>query len=1054
MEVSLVNFATPLVSGEVGNQNPTSNPPPMQATLILWQRLARSHMSRARKAPSSGGFAARILASALIALCLAGPLAAQGTGTIEGRVFNRLSDRYVVNARVTVVESTQSVLTNEYGEFRITGVPAGSATVRVTYTGLDTETAVIDLMPGSTVTRNFNLTDRTITGADETIVLDVFTVQAARETNAALIAINEQRNSPNLKNVVAADAFGDVTEGNVGEFMKYLPGVTVDYVAADVRTMSVRGFADNFTSISVNGSQMASAASGSNTRSFEFEQVSINNVSRVELVKAPRPQDSASSLGGSVNLISKNAFERASAEFKYRAYLSLNTDKVSFSKTPGPMGKPTVKILPGFDFDYTIPVSKTLGFVITGLTSNQFNPQKRSQTQWNHAQVGATPSNPYLQTVQFQDGPKNTFRDSLSVRADWKFAPEHVFSASFQTNYYKSQFGNRNVTFETNTSSTTVGDMTYDSDSVSGRSGGGRVRTNSSFRDKMGATSAGNIEWNYNGNLWKARANAAISRSRTWYRDTSRGHFNSSESILNGTRRVDYNNIDDETLAIAVYDTGGNLIDWTKSANFNINNVRENWLNSNDWVTTYDTELKRELDFLSFPASVKVGYAFLEKERDTRRYDQTWDYTGINGSRLRSAFTDDYIASVPWNQPEFEFYDPYALHAAFVANPSSFTQSTTTNGRLVAFERFKKQNSYRLIEQINAYYVQLEASLFDERLGVLTGFRIEESTNQGWGVLTTGPATTLAEVAANMKDRGYYTKVKYDDVYPSVHLTYDITDDFILRFSYAKTLGRPDYSNILPLARINYDDDPISDGSTINPETVIVNNVALKPWTGDGYDLSAQYYMKDGYLSAGVFLKEISDFWGSDNRTVTQADIDLLGLPSDTLGFDYRSSKNIGDAKIKGIEFDFRHSLGFLGEFGRSFAVFGNATKLQLEGPYEADFAKFIESSGNLGFDFSRKPFKVSLKANYRGLQRLAAQTGGQYGSANQFREYFAPRTFIDVNLEYTLSKRYILFANARNITDKDQVLRRYNADTPDYARHYRTENFGVQIAIGVKGSF
>jgi iron complex outermembrane recepter protein len=1027
----------------------------MHATLTPWQRPVRSHSLSAHVASSSGGFAARIIAAALIALCFAGSLAAQGTGTIDGRVFNRLSERYVVNARVTVVGTPQSVLTNEYGEYRISGLPAGSVTLQVSYTGLDTETAEVNVTAGSIVTRNFNLTDRAITGDDETIVLDVFTVQASRETNAALIAINEQRNSPNLKNVVAADAFGDVTEGNVGEFMKFLPGVTVDYVAADVRTMSVRGFADNFTTISVNGSQMASAASGSNTRSFEFEQVSINNVSRVELVKSPRPQDPASSLGGSVNLISKNAFERASAEFKYRAYLSLNTEKLSLSKSPGPMDKPTIKVLPGFDFDYTIPVSRTLGFVITGLTSNQFNPQKRSQTQWNHAQVGATPSNPYLQTVQFQDGPKNTFRDSLSIRSDWKFAPEHVLSASFQTNYYKSQFGNRNVTFETNTSSTTAGDMTWGADSVTGRSGGGRVRTNSSFRDKMGATSAGNIEWNYNGNLWKARANAALSRSRTWYRDTGNGHFNSSEAILLGTRRVDYSNIDDETLDIAIYDASGNLIDWTDSVNFNINNVRENWLDSNDWVTTYDAELRRELDFLSFPASLKIGYAYLEKERDTRRYDQTWSYTGINGSRLRSDFTDDYIASVPWNQPKFEFYDPYALYDAFLANPSAFTQSTTANGQLVAFERFKKQNSYRLIEQINAYYAQLEASLFDGRLGVLTGFRIEESTNQGWGVLTTGPATTLAEVAANMVDRGYYTKVKYDDIYPSVHLTYNVTDDFLLRFSYAKTLGRPDYSTILPLARINYDeDDVISDGSNINPQTVIVNNIALKPWTGDGYDFSAQYYMKDGYISAGYFLKEIADFWGTDNRTVTQADIDLLGLPSDTLGFIYSSRKNIGDAKIQGFEFDFRHHLGLLGDFGRSFTVFGNATKLNLDGPFEADFARFIESSGNLGVDYSRKPFKISLKANYRGLQRLAPQTGGQYGSANQFREYYAPRTFIDANIEYTLSKRYIIFANARNITNKDQVLRRYNSDTPDYARTYRTENFGVQIAIGVKGSF
>jgi len=41
--------------------------------------------------------------------------------------------------------------------------------------------------------------------------------------------VGEQRFAPNIKNVVSADAHGDVAEGNVAEFMKYLPGVNVVY---------------------------------------------------------------------------------------------------------------------------------------------------------------------------------------------------------------------------------------------------------------------------------------------------------------------------------------------------------------------------------------------------------------------------------------------------------------------------------------------------------------------------------------------------------------------------------------------------------------------------------------------------------------------------------------------------------------------------------------------------------------------------------------------------------------------------------------------------------
>ena len=141
------------------------------------------------------------------------------------------------------------------------------------------------------------MTAATIRNGD-TIMLDAFTVSNQREFNAAIIAANEQRFAPNIKNVVSADAFGDVTEGNVGEFVKYLPGITVDYVAADVRTISVRGFAAQFTNMYQDGLRLVSASSGNLNRIFELEQVSINNAARIEVAKVPTPDIGADARRG------------------------------------------------------------------------------------------------------------------------------------------------------------------------------------------------------------------------------------------------------------------------------------------------------------------------------------------------------------------------------------------------------------------------------------------------------------------------------------------------------------------------------------------------------------------------------------------------------------------------------------------------------------------------------------------------------------------------------------------------------------------------------------
>jgi len=53
--------------------------------------------------------------------------------------------------------------------------------------------------------------------------------------DGAAIAINEQRFAANIINVVSADEFGFVAEGNVGDFLKLLPGVTIDYGGGDAR---------------------------------------------------------------------------------------------------------------------------------------------------------------------------------------------------------------------------------------------------------------------------------------------------------------------------------------------------------------------------------------------------------------------------------------------------------------------------------------------------------------------------------------------------------------------------------------------------------------------------------------------------------------------------------------------------------------------------------------------------------------------------------------------------------------------------------------------------
>ncbi len=103
----------------------------------------------------------RVLRFAALALAgLASALHGQGagTGTIQGRVYNPSTGQYVRNAEVRLEGTSQTTYTENDGAFAFGNVPAGDATIVVTYTGYNTVTEKFTVTPGQTAVREINLT--------------------------------------------------------------------------------------------------------------------------------------------------------------------------------------------------------------------------------------------------------------------------------------------------------------------------------------------------------------------------------------------------------------------------------------------------------------------------------------------------------------------------------------------------------------------------------------------------------------------------------------------------------------------------------------------------------------------------------------------------------------------------------------------------------------------------------------------------------------------------------------------------------------------------------
>jgi iron complex outermembrane receptor protein len=1047
------------------------------------------------KLPAAPSGAPAWVGCAVLFACLLGAVLAAasapsspGPAAVTGRVLNAATGQYLNNVRISVKGTDVTAFTDETGTFRLTGLPAGPVTLVAFYSGLDPLQVAVELRAGATVQRDLNLSSRERYGAPTgtgVVQLDAFVASASKLTEGEALATHEQRFASNIKNVVATDAFGDVTEGNVAEFMKFMPGVTIEYSDASPNAVAVRGFDPNMTAVSADGAQLANASGSAANRAFLFTQVSINNVSRIEVTKVPTPANPADGISGTVNMVSKSAFERARRQFNYRAFVSASSDGLQLRRQPFPFDTYEARVNPGFDFDLTLPITKNFGIVFTGLHSKQWNEQNISTLTWNATATGtgATPARPFLQSHAIIDAPKWYTRDSTSLKADWRITRNSVLTFGTQATYYRDKNGNvtRTATAGTNATPSVAGGtpLSYDATRTAGATGRGGVTFSGNFLHIDARTLGAHTRYRYDDGTWRLDTGAHASTSKTWRRYEQKGSFQSLNTALLVPVRVTFEGI------TAVRPTTTRAFDNTNREVdlYDINNYRLNTAAQTDYrdhredLFGYDLNLRRALNLRHIPTTLQLGGVYRAQDRDRRSYNRAFTYTPPGGNLSPAPF----VGRVYQNRPNYFGFDaiPWLSNNravdAWRQNPSLFTM---TPAQVVAMEQSRIVGSEQILETVTGLYAQTEARLLRNRLTLLTGVRYEKTHDKGVGPLNepaavwqrtatgaflrnaagqrirkpeAGAVGSMEELLLVRQERANRANRAYDGYYPSVHLTYHATEKFLLRAAYARTYGRPDFANIVPNATITENDLPEGADPSAIPGTISVRNTGLKPWTAQNYDLSAEYYTDSGGLiTGGLFRKDIVDFFGTLQTRATAEVLDEFGLDPRYVGWFLDTTVNSGDARVSGVECNVRQSLAPVAPWGRYFSVFANATKLKLEGSRTAAFTRFVPLSANWGVTFTKRPFTVMANWHHRGEQDRGVSTG----QGPLAKVYQDARTTLDLSLSYQAHRRATVFLNARNVTNVWFNQSRYQDDTPIYARRSSTNSYGAQWACGVKGTF
>lgn len=1000
------------------------------------------------------------------------------TGTVEGRVLNATSGSYLNNARVVVDGTRLEAFTNENGEFRLAGVPAGPVKIVALFTGLQAQAATVALAPGQVLTQEFALSRDGGDAKDGAVVkLNQFVVASNREMNAADIANNEQRYAANIKNVVDADAFGDAGEGNLGEFLKFVPGVTVNYSSFDARTISVRGMPAHTTPILVDGNPFASAASSGATREVEVGGLTMNNISRVEVSKTPTPDSPANSMGGTVNVINKGAFDRSRPLFTYRVSAIMNSNWMTLKELPGGQPESTGRrILPGVDFSYIAPITKTFGITLNGFYTQRYSGTQMTLPVWRPANGGSnfgTAEEPFLNNHTVRDQPTHWERLSIGSTVDWKVGRFGVLTVGTQ---FSSADMHQNIeewtTSVTGTSS--VRPLAYDSSFTQSANGAGSSVLGTNARRKTDRTWHSSMKYRHNGLVWKLDGGGFFSRSTNTYRDVDFGYFSSAQvRVTNLNLRYDaINTIRRGPGEVRATTTAGAPVDLFALNSYSLQTAGSNQLSGQDTLTGAHLNARR--DFATrVPFQLRAGADVRRQDRDIRNNNPSWTFVGPDGvantadDRVANYNVLDDVysrANAPFDLPAIQRPSPYKLWQLYKANPGYFRYEEAN------FINTSTAASRKITETISSGYVRGDARFFNSRLLLTGGVRYERTVDVGQGRLADVRATYQQDANGNLirdaagrpirvttnavelarlqyKDRGAHARREYGSFYPSFNATYGITPNLQARVAYARTIGRPNFNEIIPNITIT---DPTS--TDVN-RTITVVNTGLKPWSADNYDLSLEYYFeKSGRVSVSAFQKDIQDFFGATRSPATPEQLAEYGLNDDYLDYEIISRQNVGDARVSGIDFDYQQPLTFLPHWARGLMVFFNITKTHLEGNSTANFSGFTRETTNWGVSLSRPRFNLKLTWNQRGTQRQGQVTGTGVPSGTYV--YLPEYLTLNVNAEYRFSRRVALFTVIRNIANKPLIEQRYGSVTPTYARVSNYQNLGSQISIGLKGEF
>ena len=214
-------------------------------------------------------------------------------GTIRGRIVDT-SKQILPGASIYIEKLHTGVTSDINGYYTFANLTPGTYTVKVSYVGYSPVEMKITIPAGKTLEKDVVL--------NEGLELQEIVVGGAFQGQRR--AINAQKNNLGITNVVSADQVGKFPDSNIGDALKRINGINVQYDQGEARFGQVRGTSADLSSVTINGNRLPSAEG--DTRNVQLDLIPADMIQTIEVNKVVTSDMDGDAIGGSINLVTKS----------------------------------------------------------------------------------------------------------------------------------------------------------------------------------------------------------------------------------------------------------------------------------------------------------------------------------------------------------------------------------------------------------------------------------------------------------------------------------------------------------------------------------------------------------------------------------------------------------------------------------------------------------------------------------------------------------------------------------------------------------------------------